>query len=95
MLLHIWKCTRIKTKHLKWRRDGAEIISEDFKINCDLGEVILETYPEMKVDVHHPDIRLNVEVREEIYLYSEIIPGPGGMRAVGTNRRDAASFRRD
>ena len=33
----------------------------------------------MKVDVHHPDIRLNVEIREEVYIYSEIIPGPGGM----------------
>ena len=46
--------------------------------------MILDAYPEMKVDVHNPQIRLNVEVREEIYLYSEIIPGPGGM-PVGTN----------
>ena len=53
-------------------------------MNCELGEVILETFPETKVDVHHPDVRLNVEVREEIYLYSDIIPGPGGM-PVGTN----------
>lgn len=46
--------------------------------------MILDAFPGMKVDVHNPDIRLNVEVREEIYLYSEIIPGPGGM-PVGTN----------
>ena len=46
--------------------------------------MILDAYPDMKVDVHNPQIRLNVEVREEIYLYSEIIPGPGGM-PVGTN----------
>ena len=37
----------------------------------------------MTVDVHHPDIMLNVEIREKIYIYSEIIPGPGGM-PVGT-----------
>ena len=49
------------------------------ELNCELGGVILDAYPEMKVDVHNPQIRLNVEVREEIYLYSEIIPGPGGM----------------
>ena len=54
------------------------------ELNCELGGVILDAYPEMKVDVHNPQIRLNVEVREEIYLYSEIIPGPGGM-PVGTN----------
>ena len=38
----------------------------------------------MKVDVHHPDIFLTVEVRNKIYIYSEIIPGPGGM-PVGSN----------
>ena len=34
--------------------------------------------------VHKPAIKLNVEIREKIYIYSEIIPGPGGM-PVGTN----------
>lgn len=37
----------------------------------------------MRVDVHRPDILLNIEVREKIYVYSETIPGPGGM-PVGT-----------
>ena len=36
------------------------------------------------MDVHHPDIFLTVEVRNKIYIYSEIIPGPGGM-PVGSN----------
>jgi thiamine biosynthesis protein ThiI len=53
------------------------------EINADLGEALLNAYPEMTVDVHHPDIMLNVEIREKIYIYSEIIPGPGGM-PVGT-----------
>ena len=38
----------------------------------------------MKVDVHHPELTFYVEIRERIYLYSEVIPGPGGM-PVGTN----------
>lgn len=54
------------------------------EMNCDLGEAILDAFPEMKVDVHHPDVLLNVEVREEVYIYSHIIPGPGGM-PIGTN----------
>lgn len=54
------------------------------EMNCDLGEAILEAFPEMKVDVHNPDVLLNVEVREEVYIYSHIIPGPGGM-PIGTN----------
>ena len=34
--------------------------------------------------MHKPEIKLNIEIREQIYIYSEIIPGPGGM-PVGTN----------
>ena len=36
------------------------------------------------MDVHHPDVLLQVEVRQKINLFSEVIPGPGGM-PVGTN----------
>lgn len=73
-----------KTFKVEARRSKKQYPLTSMEMNCALGEVILETFPEMKVDVHHPDIRLNVEVREEIYLYSDIIPGPGGM-PVGTN----------
>ena len=48
-----------------------------------VGGELLEAYPHLKVDVHHPDIMLNIEIREEIYIYSVILPGPGGM-PVGT-----------
>ena len=73
-----------KTFKVEARRSKKSYPLQSMQINCQLGEVILDAFPEMKVDVHHPDIMLNVEVREEIYLYSEIIPGPGGMPA-GTN----------
>ena len=66
------------------RRAKKSYPLNSMEINCELGGVILDAFPQMRVDVHHPDIRLNVEIREEIYLYSEIIPGPGGM-PVGTN----------
>ena len=54
------------------------------EINCDIGEADLEAFPDIRVDVHHPDVMLNIEVRDSIYVYSKIIPGPGGM-PVGTN----------
>lgn len=53
------------------------------EMNMDFGEVILNAFPEARVDVHNPEITLTVEVREKIYIYSTIIPGPGGM-PVGT-----------
>ena len=37
----------------------------------------------MKVDVHNPDIVINIEIRNKINIYSKIIQGPGGM-PVGT-----------
>lgn len=54
------------------------------EISRDLGEAILDAFPEIRVDVHHPDVQVNVEIRNEIYVYSQIIPGAGGM-PVGTN----------
>ncbi|MBE5925801.1 MAG: tRNA 4-thiouridine(8) synthase ThiI [Lachnospiraceae bacterium] len=53
------------------------------EINMDMGEAILNAFPEIRVDVHNPKISLNIEVREKINIYSEIIPGPGGM-PIGT-----------
>ena len=53
-------------------------------MNIQLGEAILNEFPGLLVDVHNPDVMLTVEVREKIYIYSKIIPGPGGM-PVGTN----------
>ncbi len=65
------------------RRARKNYPLNSMQINEELGGVILDAYPEMRVDVHNPDILLHVEIRDKIYLYSEIIPGPGGM-PVGT-----------
>lgn len=74
---------RSKTFKVQARRARKNYPLDSMEINARMGEAILEAYPEMKVDVHNPDIVLNIEVREKIYIYSETIPGPGGM-PVGT-----------
>ena len=53
------------------------------EMNMALGEALLNAYPELKVDVHKPEVELYVEIRERVYVYSILIPGPGGM-PVGT-----------
>ena len=65
------------------RRSRKNYPKNSMELNEDLGEVLLDHFPELKVDVHKPQVTLTVEIREKIYLYSEIIPGPGGM-PVGT-----------
>ncbi len=66
------------------RRARKSYPIESNDVNCILGEKILAAFPQMHVDVHDPEIMLHVEIREKIYIYSKIIPGPGGM-PVGTN----------
>ncbi len=48
-----------------------------------LGEKLLESYPQLRVDVHKPQVQINVEIRSHINVYSTEVPGPGGM-PVGT-----------
>ena len=66
------------------RRGNKKYPVNSDQINRDLGEVILDAFPETKVDVHQPEVMLHVEVRNRINIYSKVIPGPGGM-PVGTN----------
>ena len=66
------------------RRGNKKYPVNSDQINRDLGEVILDAFPETKVDVHQPEVMLHVEVRTRINIYSSVIPGPGGM-PVGTN----------
>ena len=66
------------------RRARKNYPKNSMEINADVGEKILDAFPEARVDVHHPEVMLSIEIRENIYLYSIEIPGPGGM-PVGTN----------
>ncbi len=67
------------------RRAKKSYPFNSMEVSRDLGEAILYAFPgEIKVDVHKPDVMLHVEIRKEIYVYSQIIPGAGGM-PIGTN----------
>ena len=66
------------------RRNKKTYPMQSMEISSALGGAILDACPNMKVDVHKPDVFVNVEIRNKIYLYSENIPGPGGM-PLGTN----------
>ena len=66
------------------RRARKNYPKESMEVNADIGEALLKAFPEMKVDVHKPDVMLHIEIREMIYIYSTVIPGPGGL-PIGTN----------
>ena len=73
-----------KTFKVHVRRAKKTYPGTSMELNAKLGEKILEKYPQMRVDVHEPEVLLTIEIREKIYIYSESIPGPGGM-PIGTN----------
>ncbi len=68
------------------RRGDKQFPMTSMELNMDIGEKMLDAFEGIKVDVHHPDVMVNIEVRKYIYIYSQEIKGPGGM-PVGTNGR--------
>ena len=65
------------------RRARKNYPLNSMEINMEIGGRILDAFPEMKVDVHKPDVYLQIEIRNQINIYSVEIPGPGGM-PIGT-----------
>jgi thiamine biosynthesis protein ThiI len=65
------------------RRARKNYPMDSMEINMELGGRILDAYPELHVDVHRPDVLLQVEIRNVINIYSVEIPGQGGM-PIGT-----------
>ncbi len=66
------------------RRTNKSYPMSSMELNCELGAALLDKFPDMKVDVHTPQVMVNVEVRDVAYVYSKEILGPGGL-PVGTN----------
>lgn len=61
------------------RRARKNYPMNSMEINAAIGEKLLEAFPELKVDVHHPQVLVNIEIRPMINIYSIELPGPGGM----------------
>ncbi len=52
-----------------------------------VGSHLWQNIPGVEVDVHHPEITVNVEIRDyEAYVYSTSIAGPGGLPVGVTGR---------
>ena len=69
------------------RRVNKEFPMNSMEIDMEIGHDLLEKYESegLHVDVHKPDVMVEVELRgDKGYVYSRIIPGPGGL-PVGTN----------
>ena len=61
------------------RRARKNYPMTSMELNAEIGGKILEAFPETRVDVHNPQVMINVEIRPKINIYSTEISGPGGM----------------
>ncbi len=62
------------------RRADKRFPLNSIQISQEIGGRLAETYPQVKVDVHHPDYTVYVEVREErAFVHGPSVPGAGGL----------------
>lgn len=72
------------TFKVECKRGNKEYFMTSPEVCVEMGAYLLDRFPELKVDVHHPNHYITVEIRNRAYVYCQAIPGPGGM-PVGSN----------
>ena len=76
-----------RTFKVESKRSDKRFPLDSIAISGEAGGAILEVCPRMRVDVHHPDITVRVEIRENAaYVHPGPMKGAGGM-PIGTNGR--------
>lgn len=73
------------------RRANKQFPMTSPEIAAAIGGHVLSHVPNLEVDVHTPDLLIEVEIREESYIFSNRIPCLGGM-PYGTSGRAIALF---
>lgn len=68
-----------KTFKVETRRPNKSFPFKSPEVSREVGAHILRNLENLKVDVHEPQIRLDVEIREKAFIYCERVPGPGGL----------------
>ena len=66
------------------KRSDKRYPKNSMQISADCGGYILDRFNNLHVDVHRPDFKVYIEIREKAYVYVDIVPGQGGM-PLGSN----------
>ena len=70
---------RIRSFKVETRRSDKSFPLGSYAMSAKAGEVILEAFPALAVDVHKPDLVITIEIRERAYVYGNTEPGPRGL----------------
>ncbi|MDO4764877.1 MAG: tRNA uracil 4-sulfurtransferase ThiI [Eubacteriales bacterium] len=71
--------TKDFTFKIEAKRADKSFPYNSMEIASKLGAELLQEFPDLKVDVHHPQERIYVELRANIYIYSKMEEGLGGL----------------
>lgn len=78
-----------KTFKVEAKRADKKFPLKSPQICNEVGGYLLEKYPHLKVDVHNPELTVNIEIRDKYaYVRGNQIKGAGGM-PVGTSGKGA------
>ena len=81
-LKHMKKVCQDKfyTFKVETRRSDKRFPYDSMEISSKVGAHLLKNMPnQLKVDVHNPEIKVMVELRKYLYIYSKTYKGAGGM----------------
>ncbi|HAA81577.1 MAG: tRNA uracil 4-sulfurtransferase ThiI [Thermoanaerobacter sp.] len=73
-----------KTFKVETKRPNKSFPYNSMEVSRRVGAAVLKNVKNLKVDVHNPDVLLNVEIREMAFVYAGVIEGIGGL-PLGTN----------
>ncbi len=68
-----------KTFKVECKRANKGFALKSPEVCMEIGGNLLEALPQLRVDVHHPDTTVTVEIREKAYVFTQILKGIGGM----------------
>ncbi len=78
-VLNISNNIHFKTFKVITKRSNKEFPIPSMEFNKIIGSTLLKNIPNIKVDVHNPDYKIKIEIREKYtYIYSKEIEGAGG-----------------
>lgn len=69
----------VKTFKVESRRGDKKFPLQSLEISREIGSVILENVEGLTVDVHNPEVVVNIEIRDKAYLYTKLLKGVAGM----------------
>ena len=75
---------KARTFKVESRRADKTFFLNSIQISQEVGGDLADAFPQVAVDVHHPDLTVHVEIREKhAYVHGPAMPGAGGL-PVGT-----------